>query len=103
MSRVGSSILLILGLILFVGCEIFAGVVTTRVTGAANWSNISTWIQHRTGTITANTGSPIVTGTGTAFDTELSSGDILVLESSPGTVIGTVAPSLPILMRQINV
>ena len=48
MSRVGSSILLILGLILFVGCEIFAGVVTTRVTGAANWSNISTWIQHRT-------------------------------------------------------
>jgi len=83
--------LVIAGLVLYLQGESVSGVVATRVTGAANWSNVSTWIQNRTGTITASTASAIVTGSGTAFDTDLSPGDVLVLQSLPGTVIGTVA------------
>ena len=91
MKRHLRSTLAIVGLAFCVGAGAVAGVVTTRVTGAANWSNISTWIQNRTGSVTASTASAIVTGTGTAFDAELAPGDVLVLQTAPGTVVGTVA------------
>ena len=85
------STLFIVGAVFSSRPEAFAAVVSTRVTGAASWSAISTWIQNRTGTITASTASTTVTGTGTAFDTELLPGDVLVLQTAPGTVIGTIA------------
>src|SRR3990170_1980419 len=91
MKKLIPSTIAIMALILCLGWQAVAGVVTTRVTGAANWGNISTWIQNCTGTITASTGSAIVTGTGTAFDTELLPGDVLVLQTAPGTVIGTIS------------
>jgi hypothetical protein len=48
------------------------------------------WIQQRTGKVTFSNGSATVTGVGTAFKSELSKGDLLVLQTSPGTVSGTV-------------
>ena len=71
--------------------EAIAAAVHTRVTGAANWSVVSTWIQYQTGTVTFTNGSAAVTGSGTLFTTELVVGDILMLQASPGTVRGTVA------------
>ncbi len=68
-----------------------AATVTTRVTGAANWNTAATWIQNRTGTVTFTIASPIVTGVGTSFTTELAVGDVLILQGTPGTVRGTVA------------
>ena len=72
-----------------------ASTITTRITdssGTLNWSNKATWIQNRTGTsITFTNGSTAVTGTGTLFTTELVAGDVLVLQSDPNTVRGTVA------------
>lgn len=61
-----------------------------RLTGAQNWSNPATWIQNRTGNIQFTAGSTAVTGIGTLFTTELSIGDVLMLQTSPGTVRGTV-------------
>lgn len=68
-----------------------AATVKTRVTGAANWSASTTWIKTRTGTINVNAGSNVVNGSGTLFTTELAVGDVLMLASSPGTALGTVA------------
>lgn len=61
-----------------------------RLTGTQNWSNPATWIQNRTGNIQFTAGSTLVTGTGTLFTTELVAGDELMLQTSPGTVRGTV-------------
>ncbi|QOI97403.1 MAG: hypothetical protein HRU69_07830 [Flammeovirgaceae bacterium] len=61
-----------------------------RLTGTQNWSNPATWIQNRTGNIQFTAGSTAVTGTGTLFTTELAVGDVLMLQTSPGTVRGTV-------------
>ncbi len=61
-----------------------------RLTGANNWSNPATWIQNRTGNIQFVAGSTAVTGTGTLFTTELVVGDVLIIQTSPGTVRGTV-------------
>jgi fibronectin-binding autotransporter adhesin len=91
MKRLSLLTLYILCFTYYLGSEAVAGVVTTRVTGAANWSSSSTWIQNRTGTISSSTLSATVTGVGTAFDVELSPGDLLVLQTAPGTVIGTIA------------
>ncbi len=60
-----------------------AEVVKTMVSGAVNWSDPTTWMQMRSGTLSVTNGSNIVTGTGTAFLTELSVGDILVNDASP--------------------
>ncbi len=68
-----------------------AATVTNRVTGAANWNIAATWIQNRTGTVTFTNASQNVTGIGTAFLTELSVGDVVMLQASPGTVRGTIA------------
>jgi hypothetical protein len=61
-----------------------------RVTGARDWSDPATWIQNRTGNIQFTSGSATVTGTGTLFTTELTVGSVLMLQTSPGTVRGTV-------------
>jgi hypothetical protein len=76
---------------LFSSTEAPAATVTNRVTGAANWSTAANWIQNRTGTVTFLNGSKIVTGVGTLFLSELSVGDVLMLQATPGTVRGTVA------------
>jgi MSHA biogenesis protein MshQ len=68
-----------------------AAIVKTRVTGAQSWSAPATWIQLGTGTARFFNNSTTVTGTGTAFQTELQVGDVLMLDASPGTVRGTVA------------
>ncbi len=68
-----------------------AATVTNRVTGAANWNTAANWIQNRTGTVTFSNGSKNVTGVGTLFLTELSVGDVLMLQATPGTVRGTIA------------
>ncbi len=72
----------------------YAGSVINRATGNVNWNTASTWIQGRTGTTTFTNGSINVTGTGTAFTTELQVGDVLMLQGSPATVRGTVATIL---------
>ncbi|MDW8332019.1 MAG: T9SS type A sorting domain-containing protein, partial [Cyclobacteriaceae bacterium] len=64
--------------------------VFNRLTGTQNWSNPATWIQNRTGAVQFTVGSNLVTGTGTLFTTELSPGDVLMLQTSPGTIRGTV-------------
>jgi hypothetical protein len=76
---------------LFLATDTSAATVTNRVTGAANWNTAASWIQNRTGTVTFTNGSMNVTGVGTAFLTELSAGDVLMLQASPGTVRGTIA------------
>jgi manganese oxidase len=48
------------------------------------------WIQNLTGTVTFTNGSAIVTGTGTAFKTDLSVGSFLVLAGSPTVSRGQV-------------
>ena len=76
---------------LFSSTEAPAATVTNRVTGAANWNTAANWIQNRTGTVTFSNGSKNVTGVGTLFLTELSVGDVLMLQATPGTVRGTIA------------
>ncbi|GIV37589.1 MAG: hypothetical protein KatS3mg032_1968 [Cyclobacteriaceae bacterium] len=61
-----------------------------RLPGTQNWSNPATWIQNRTGAIQFTAGSTAVTGVGTLFTTELVPGDVLMLQTTPGTVRGTV-------------
>lgn len=64
----------------------------TRVKGPGNlWSNPATWIQDRTGTINVTAGNTTVTGTGTKFTTELQVGDVIMFQSNPSIIIGTVA------------
>ena len=76
---------------LFSSTEASAATVTNRVTGAANWNTAANWIQNRTGTVTFLNGSKNVTGVSTLFLSELSVGDVLMLQATPGTVRGTVA------------
>lgn len=64
--------------------------VANRLSGTQNWSNPATWIQNRTGAVQFTNGSNVVTGTGTLFTTELSPGDVLMLQTSPGVIRGTV-------------
>lgn len=59
--------------------------ISNRLTGTNNWSNQATWIRNRTGTIQLTNGSTAVTGTGTLFLTELSDGDVIMLQTSPAT------------------
>lgn len=59
--------------------------VFNRVTGTNNWNNLTTWIQNRTGTIQFTAASATVTGTGTLFLSELNDGDIIMLQTVPGT------------------
>lgn len=61
-----------------------------RLAGTQNWSNPATWIQNRTGAVQFTAGSTSVTGVGTLFTTELAVGDVLMLQTSPGVVRGTV-------------
>ncbi len=75
----------------FLTTETSAATVTNRVTGAANWNTAATWIENCTGTVTFTNASKNVTGVGTAFLSELSVGDVLMLQGSPGTVRGTIA------------
>jgi hypothetical protein len=66
-----------------------AATIVSRQTG--NWTTASTWIYYCTGTASFTNGSTTVTGSGTAFTTELSNGSILMLQTSSGTVRGTVS------------
>lgn len=45
-------------------------------------------VEHLAGTVTAGTGTPVVTGVGTKFSTQLAANDILV--SATGALVGTV-------------
>lgn len=57
---------------------------------SGNWNAASTWKAiSRTGTVTTSSVSTSVTGTGTSFTTELAVGSIL--QTTGGSVIGTVA------------
>lgn len=64
--------------------------VYNAVTGIMNWNNPLNWIKYRTGTITSVLGNNVITGGGTSFTTEVNIGDIILLQSNPGTPIGTV-------------
>jgi len=61
----------------------------TRVTGAANWNAVSTWVKSLTGTVTCSVLSTTVTGSGTLFTSEIAAGDILT--TTDGQQIGTVS------------
>lgn len=84
-----------------IGEDYNATLLYNRLTGTQNWSEATTWIQERTGTITTSTGTATVTGTGTLFcgvdgtcgnaDDEVLVGDMIMSQTSPGTIIGTVA------------
>jgi len=68
-----------------------AATVINAVSGTPNWSSAATWIQYRTGTsITVTSGIAAVTGVSTLFTTELAVNDVIMFQTSPGTVIGTV-------------
>lgn len=66
-----------------------AATIVSRQTG--NWTTASTWIYYCTGTASFTNGSTTVTGSGTLFTTELSNGSVLMLQTSSGTVRGTVS------------
>ncbi len=59
-------------------------------TGTIYWSDKSNWIKYRTGVISCNTSSNIVTGISTKFVSELNVGDQLTYQSNPQFVIGEV-------------
>lgn len=61
----------------------------SRATG--NWSDITTWVKFLTGTAAFTLNSTAVVGTSTLFTTELSNGDVLMLQASTGTIRGTVS------------
>ncbi|HXC05064.1 MAG TPA: hypothetical protein VNZ86_09965, partial [Bacteroidia bacterium] len=68
-----------------IGDDYNAPNVYNRVSnGTYSWSLASTWIQNRTGTVTAS-GTTALVGTGTSFTTDLIAGDIIMLQSTPGT------------------
>ena len=69
-------------------CRIESRYFTSLATG--NWNNVDTWVAiARTGTITATTASPTVTGVGTLFLSEIAPGD-KIFASNGTTLIGTV-------------
>jgi hypothetical protein len=69
----------------------FPPTVINAVSGTPNWSSATSWIQYRSGTsIAVTNGSAAITGTGTLFTTELAVNDVIMFQSSPGTIIGTV-------------
>ena len=75
-----------------IGQKIDPSNVLNAQSGAMNWNNVDNWIRIRSGLITFSTGSAIITGNAQAkFTTEICPGDVLLLESSPTTVIGTVS------------
>ncbi|MCX6182993.1 MAG: T9SS type A sorting domain-containing protein [Bacteroidetes bacterium] len=72
-------------------CLSFSSKATTIVSRATgNWTTDATWIYYCTGTASFTNGSTTVTGSGTFFSTEVSIGSVLLLQSSSGTVRGTV-------------
>lgn len=74
-----------------VGEKIDPSNVLNAVAGAMNWNNQDNWIRLRSGLITYTAGATAVTGNAqTKFLSEICAGDILMLESSPTTQIGTV-------------
>lgn len=64
--------------------------IYTARTGNINWSDRKSWIQYRTGVITCNTSSNVVTGVSTLFTSEISVGDEIALQSAPQDPIGVV-------------
>jgi len=54
------------------------------------WSNEDNWIQIRSGVISCNTSSNIVTGVNTLFTQELNVGDKIALQSNPSAIVGIV-------------
>ncbi|MBI4645548.1 MAG: hypothetical protein HY738_02875 [Bacteroidia bacterium] len=77
------------------GISIITSDIYTRRTSAdcggnCLWNDKATWIQYRTGSITYSSSSTTVTGTGTKFTSELAVNDVLMCQTTPGTIIGTV-------------
>ncbi|MBV8030812.1 MAG: hypothetical protein JO035_04830, partial [Betaproteobacteria bacterium] len=71
--------------------EAHAFTVKTRLAGAQNWSVAATWIKTLTGTVTFTNGNVNVAGVGTLFLTEVSPGDVLMIDDGTvATVRGTV-------------
>jgi fibronectin-binding autotransporter adhesin len=83
----GKNVKLVLLFFLFFSNNSFAATFVAYNTG--NWSSRSTWVTTKTGTVTVASGATAVTGTGTAFTTELQVGDKIY--NSSFSVIGTVA------------
>ncbi|MBI2269038.1 MAG: T9SS type A sorting domain-containing protein [Bacteroidetes bacterium] len=61
--------------------------------GTYNWSDLTTWIQERSNSITATNGSVNVVcpGSNCNFTTSLIAGDVLMFQATPGTVIGVIS------------
>src|SRR5512135_1635417 len=55
---------------------------------SGNWSDKSTWATNGAGTISVTSGATAVSGSGSAFTTELVAGDMIM--NSNGDLIGTV-------------
>ncbi len=69
-----------------IGCNYNTPGFYNRVNGITNsWSNKATWIKSITGSISTSGSSTAVTGAGTSFSTDLVAGDIIMLQSAPGT------------------
>jgi hypothetical protein len=71
-----------------IGNTIQSSGLYNAVTGAMNWNNASHWIEYVSGTITCTSGNTNVTGSGFS---NLSVGNTIALQSTPGTALGTVA------------
>ncbi len=65
------------------------GDFASRQTG--DWNVVATWCKFLTGTATFVNGNTAVTGVGTLFTTQLVAGDVLMLQGSTGTILGTVS------------
>ena len=62
---------------------ITTGIFNSQTGTTLNWNNQQTWILNRTGNIQFTSGSATVTGTGTNFLTDLSNGDVIMLQTNP--------------------
>ena len=74
-----------------VGHRINPDYIYNATTGPITWNNQANWIKARSGKISTDGVTTTVTGDGTTlFTTELSLGDVLILSTSPTTIIGTI-------------
>lgn len=64
--------------------------IFNRLTGTRIWNDKTTWIEHLTGTVTFDGSANVVGSGGTLFLSELVTGDVIMLQTSAGTVRGTV-------------
>jgi hypothetical protein len=87
------SVLILSILILFFGLsqEVKAATGDFNSRAVGNWNAPATWSKQLTGTVAFVNGNTAVVGTGTLFTTELAIGDLLMRQSSTGTIRGTVA------------